>query len=306
MLSIEEQINKLELKGIKFDIITKDKSYDILSKSNYYFKLKSYKDNYDKHILGISEGKYINLDFFHLYELSVLDYNLRKYIYNSCLDIEHLFKLRLLEKILINNDNEYDLVKKFSDKLEHTELIVLKSEIERAKKSEYTRDLLIKYKNNMPLTVLFEIIPFGRFISFYKFYSEYKNDKTLKEEFYILNICKQIRNASAHNNCILNNLKNKSSYGIPNKINEKLKRIKNISKNVRRKKMLIERIKQIVTILYINSEYIKSDKLKEKNTEELKKLKNRFMKNINYFKNNDIIYSTFIFLGKVIDNWYEI
>ena len=57
--------------------------------NNYYFKLKSYAKNYP---INPKNGKYVNLEFAYLVELSKLDMYLRKIILGMCLDVEHILK----------------------------------------------------------------------------------------------------------------------------------------------------------------------------------------------------------------------
>ena len=44
-------------------------------------------------------GKYVNLDFAYLVELSTLDMYFRRLIVGMCLDIEHVLKTRLMRDI---------------------------------------------------------------------------------------------------------------------------------------------------------------------------------------------------------------
>ena len=70
-LSIDEQISYMrDKKGIKFNIITEEEAIDFLHNSNYFFKLKSFCKNYDK---NNTTGKYIDLEFAYLRELSTID-----------------------------------------------------------------------------------------------------------------------------------------------------------------------------------------------------------------------------------------
>ena len=79
-LTIAEQIQDMHTKGISFNYNNEKEVSDFLSHNNYYFKLKSYGKNYDKYHATEKKGKYINLDFAYLQELSTLDMYLRKVI----------------------------------------------------------------------------------------------------------------------------------------------------------------------------------------------------------------------------------
>lgn len=64
-----------------------------LHERNNYLRTTSYRKNYDKHMTGDNAGKYIQLDFAHLVELSRLDMYLRTHLLQMCIDIEHAYAL---------------------------------------------------------------------------------------------------------------------------------------------------------------------------------------------------------------------
>lgn len=101
-LTIDEQIKDLDSKGVKFELYSKENAKRFLQYNNYYFKLKSYAKNYP---INPKTSKYVNLDFAYLVELSKIDMYLRKIILEMSLDVEHYLKVRLLND-LCNNDNE--------------------------------------------------------------------------------------------------------------------------------------------------------------------------------------------------------
>lgn len=113
-LIIEEQIRHMESKGIKFDIIKKDQARLFLSDHTYYFKIKAFSKNYDKFTNAKNKGKYINLEFAYLQELSVLDMHFRKLILSMTLDIEHALKTNLNKNVCLNeNEDGYNIVNLF-------------------------------------------------------------------------------------------------------------------------------------------------------------------------------------------------
>ena len=117
-LTVEEQVEYMKNEsGIKFNIISEDKALDFLTNNNYYFKLKSYSKNYEKYIKGDNAGKYINLEFAYLVELSKIDMYFRRIILKMTLDIEHFLKTQLLRDFH-NNEHEdgYSIVDEFLKK----------------------------------------------------------------------------------------------------------------------------------------------------------------------------------------------
>ena len=87
-----------------------------------------------------------------------------------------------------------------------------------------------------------EVVAFGTFLSFYKFSSERFRSKTLRDEFYLLQSVKSIRNACAHNNCILNNMTNGTSmFNAQPAVTQALGDI-GVSLSQRRSKMIARRM----------------------------------------------------------------
>ena len=108
---IEEMKNE---RGITFNYINISTAETYLSKINNYLRTAAYRKNYSKYQKGCNQGKYINLDFSYLMELSVLDMHYRFLIQKMCSDIEHSMCLKLINDI--ENDfttDGYDLVRNF-------------------------------------------------------------------------------------------------------------------------------------------------------------------------------------------------
>ena len=58
-LSLDEQIQHLKCKGILFNIMDEGSAKQYLKYNNNYYKLTSFRKNYDKHPGGENKGKYI-------------------------------------------------------------------------------------------------------------------------------------------------------------------------------------------------------------------------------------------------------
>ena len=59
--------------GIQFNILDEESTKLYLKNDNYYFKIMMFKDNYVKS----NNGKYRDLEFTYLKELSIIDMHLR-------------------------------------------------------------------------------------------------------------------------------------------------------------------------------------------------------------------------------------
>lgn len=75
----------------------------------------------------------------------------------------------------------------------------------------------------MPIWVFIEMLSFGSFIRFYKYCADTFKDKPMQDEFYLFLTVKKIRNASAHNNCLINDLSIKThNYNVNYKLKKSL------------------------------------------------------------------------------------
>lgn len=305
MLNADEQIEHLVEKGIKFDIKSKEDAKKYLEKNNNYFKLTSYRKNFQKYENGINKGKYINLDFEMLSDLSIIDMILRKTILSIVLDLEHYSKVKILNKICNTTKDGYTIVEEYIQKLKVVgKYEELQNELNRDKQNTYCGDIAKKYENEYPVWAFIEMIPFGRFIDFYKFVAISYNDKKMIDEAYLLKNVRELRNACAHNNCVLNDLramttKHNTNYYVSTEI-EKI----GIPRTSVRKKTSNPRIQQIVTLLYLNKKMITSAGVLEHQTKILQELKSRIEYHIDYYYKNLLVKTNLEFLNKIIDNWY--
>ena len=308
-LDYDEQINYLKNKGVLFNIVSEKEAKDFLIINNNYFKLTSYRKNYNKYQGGKLAGKYIDLEFAYLKDLSSIDKEMRYVFIHMSLDIEHFIKVYILRLITESEEDGYSIVDEFKEYLceKYDEsLDRINGEIDRGKQTVYNKDLVEKYQNGMPVWVYVEIIPFGRLISFCKFCSEKFVNKELEKMFYLLRACKEIRNAAAHNSCIINDLhvSRNNERRVSVQILQDLYRCEKLSKTRIRQELNNERIRQIVTLLYTYKKIVKSDKAYENIKLKLEGLIERIYRNEEYYRDNVTIKKFFDFFEKVVEFWY--
>ena len=279
-LSLDGQIEHLKEKGVLFNIMDEAEARDYLGQHNNYFKLTAYRKNYDKHPAGENKDKYINLEFAYLVDIAVIDMQLRYRIVHMALDLEHHTKLQLLRKMDEYNEDGYQVVQDYIDSLDEKQRKIFDSEINRNKGNIYCGDIIAKYEGAFPIWAFIEIVPFGRLVAFYGFCADRFSDKSMKDTFYRLLTCKEIRNASAHSNCILNNLKAKTAAHSTNAaVTSELMKIKGMNTNFRKNRMSNARIQQVVTLLYTHKDMVESEGIKRSESEDLKKIMERVDKN---------------------------
>ncbi len=305
-LSLDGQIEHLKQKGVLFNIMDEEAAKEYLTQNNNYFKLTAYRKNYDKHPDGENKGKYINLEFAYLVDLAVIDMKLRYRIVHMALDIEHHAKLQLLRKMDEHNEDGYQIVQDYLNSLDDTQKKICNSELNRNKGNIYCGDIVDKYEGAYPIWAFIEIIPFGRLVAFYGFCAERFADRAMKDNFYRLLTCKEIRNASAHSTCILNDLKAMTAKHETNAaVTKALMKIPKMNSNFRKNRMSNARIQQVVTLFYMHKTMVESDGIKHAEGEELHKVMKRIDKNYDYFGTNPMVKGTFDFLKMVVDSWFE-
>lgn len=305
MLTDFELIEHLESKGVKFELINKEDAQKYLEENNNYFKLVSYRKNFPKYESGENLGKYINLDFKMLIDLSIVDMRMRKTMLSIVLDLEHYAKVKLLSKIENTSKDGYTIVEEYIQDLKNkNEYEYLEKELDKNKSGTYCGDLVTKYDGEYPVWVFVEIIPFGRLIKFYRFVAEKLNDRKMINESYMLMDVRELRNACAHNNCIINDLKSYTSkYPVNYRVLNEVAKI-GISKKVRDNKLSNTRMKQLVTLLYLNKNIVTSKGVLEHQAGILNELKKRMEYHIDYYDTNELVQTSLNFLNKIIDNWY--
>ncbi len=302
-LTIPEQIAYMrDIKGIRFEIVDELEAEAFLRESNYYFKLKAFEKNYSKNASGENKGKYYKLEFAYLKELSTIDMHLREIIRSMSLDIEHFLKVRLLNDIAEDKDEDgYSIVESFLQAQPHvSESIQAKAE------NSYCEDLIRKYSQRFAVWTIVEVLSFGDFLNLCDLYYSGKTNSAIKVGNY--RIVKFLRNAAAHNNCLINNLTDNTGTGFKQnrEANAFVSTIDGISANVRNKKMGNRFIHDFVVMLYCFNSIVSSEKVKQHQMEKLKNLvDNRIPLHKDYFSDNMLLCSNYEFVKKVVDKFAE-
>lgn len=307
-LTFDEQIQYLkDYKGIKFEIMSEEDAISFLQNNNYLFKVKAYAKNYSKYGENYHDasmiGKYCNLDFAYLRELSTLDMYLREKILKLVLNIEHYLKVQLLMDITENeNEDGYKTLAEFFAKVRPD----LKSTVMLKSYNSYCNSL-VRNRVDFAIWEIVELLSFGDFIDLYNYYYSINpcSTKCMKNN---LKSVQWLRNAAAHNNCIINNLNRENA---PNKVNQEvmsyISKIPSISSKSCTKKMGNRQIHDFTVTLYVFNMVVSSEDVKRYTMKELKDLfETRFTKNKSYFENNSLITTNYDFVKKTIDYFYNL
>ena len=300
LLSIEEQIEHMKKKGITFIEISEEDAKEFLKNNNYYMKCASYRANYEKCDLGKRKGQYKKLDFAYLKELSTIDMHLRYLIIEMCLDIEHALKVKLINEVT-NNEREdgYNIVRRFL--ADDDRFRILKS-IKGHKSGEYCKDLISKYYPYFPVWVFVELISFGDLIYFCSFYEKEYGVQIVNNKF--MNIVRDLRNAAAHSNCILNKITERidETKQIDSELSNFIKSMHNISKTSRVNNLNYKFANNFITLLFVYNSLMAVGARKKRYKEIQDFMDNRMIRNSDFFSSNTKIVGAYKFHKKVVDN----
>lgn len=318
MLHINEMVDHLKLKNIKFERISEKDAENYLKNNNNYYNITSYKNNFEKYFVnGIFIDKYIDLDFSYLKDLSIIDHRLRLILFKMIIDIEHYLKIKILNTIeSIDEEDGYRIVNRYLEQDFYNVKFPKKVHNSIFKKvgSEYYQKIFSKYDldkdkklENIPIWEFLEIITFGGLVNFYDFYTNEYKLKDENKDVYILRDIVKLRNAVAHNNCILSELNmKKNKYPPSYKIIQFLNNC-DIGKDTRSKKLSNSRIRQITYTLYMFNEIVTSDGIKNNVKKDINELFfNRIIKHKEYYNNNELLKSIYCYFQKIIENNYMI
>lgn len=318
MMKISEMVPYLKTKNIKFELISEDKAEKYLRDNNNYYNVTSYKNNFEKYMIdGVFVNKYIDLDFAYLKDLAIIDHRVRLLYFKMIIDIEHYLKIRILNLIEnIEDEDGYRIVNLYLEKDFNDEKFPKKVHNSIFKKvgSEYYQKIFSKYDidkdkklENIPVWEFLEIITFGELVNFYEFFSkEYQLKKEIKNIFILREIVK-LRNAVAHNSCVLCDLDKKDNEYAPDfKIVNYLNSC-GIGKETRDNKLSNSRIKQMTYTLYMFNEIVTSEGVKRNVITDINELfYERIILHKEYYNNNELLKSIYAYFDKIIKKYYKV
>ena len=281
--------------GITFNLKSEEEAAVFLAKHNYFFRLKQYADFGEK----TKSGKFINVDFGQMVELSTVDMFLRKLILKMTLDFEHYLKVKIINDSQENPaDDGYAVVESFLET--HNRVRHL---IENLNNSSYfyNRQVFDKYKEKTSVWSIVEMLGFSDFIDFYAHYYQYFHLKCEYTPHF--DSVRRLRNAAAHNTCMISNLKPQNWFKSDIEINfELLGANLEVGNGVISSCLKVPVLNDFAVMLSNYVKLISSPKIKEKTLEEMQDFFNgRMILHKDYFENVNEIKNAYHFAKDVLD-----
>lgn len=305
-LTLEEQIEYMQAKGVQFTLMTEEKALAYLSENSYYYKVTAYKHNFHRDF----DGTYRNLDFAHLVDIAIIDMYLRYTLIQLSLDIEHTLKTKLIHFITENpGEDGYSIIEEFNT---FERKSFLKKEYNKPEKYIHVKDKIFKEvknkrdynydtytKGNFPIWKLIEMMSYGQLSSFIKFYVETGKFKSKQLEVAknFLHYSKNIRDSAAHNRPILLNVIQLNQIEASNaKHHQKKGQVKQELKEYVKTPLLKHkcsaniltnfRIHDLCTLIYLHDTYVKGKYIRKARKNELFKIYKRALYRRSYYKEN--------------------
>lgn len=308
-------IDMRDNRGITFKYTDEDRAELYLSKVNNYLRTAAFRRNYEKYQKGANQGKYIELDFFYLQELSTIDMHYRFLVEKLCSDIEHAMCVNLIRDIELDSTTDgYDIVYQF---LNQNPFEITK--IEGTIASPHTGELIRKYftvtktidspgkrinkitgYNDCPAWVLVEIMSFGSLTNFYKFYYNSRGVHCVSQS--VINMVRSLRNAAAHNNCILYDLHPRGS-SVQGTLNNFLQaRVPSITRAQRTKRLKSRALSEFVALVFLYDRVVVG-KVRAHRIEEIRELfEVRMVKEKDLLGKNQLLKQSYLFAYEVLKN----
>lgn len=281
--------------GITFNLMDEATATEFLQKNNFFFRLKQYCSTCNNQT---KSGKYIGLDFGHLVELSTIDMFLRKLLLKMTIDLEHYLKVKLVNDCQKNEvDDGYEVVEKFLQSHPKVRDTILAG----SKLAGYGGTSFDKYIDSPAVWNFVEMINFYEFISFYAFYYDYFQLKCEYTKHF--DSVRRIRNASAHNVCMLSSFNAVPNFKSDIETNfELLQGNIGIGNGTISSCMKVPLLNDFAVMLSVYTKLISSPKIKEITLKEIAEFfDGRMIYRKQYFEENTEIKNAYQFARKVLE-----
>ena len=314
-LNIFEVINYLKSKNIKFELCNEQEAEYFLKTSKDYDTVVSYRHNFVLYPNGEFKGKFMDVDFAYLKDLSLVDSLVRELLQKMTNEIEENLKLRIKNLVSkIPGEDGLNIVNLFLDQDYYDSRFPkrIHNSIMSKKNDVYYEDIFLKYNldsgrkiTNFPLGKFLKILSFGELINFFDFLTTYYHLEDHKYIPILMDVHK-LRNALAHSVCILSILHKKDVKRTPNFLINTFLIECGVSKETRQHKLANSAIRQITSTLYLFNILVKNKGVKRCVNNRINYL---FYKRIplhkEYYVNNPLLKSIYEYFDHIISNYYS-
>lgn len=268
---LDQQIRELKEAGVIFEKCSEVEARKYMVDKCSAYKVSAYMQLFDIFTEGENEGKYIDLDFYQLKYLAEVDQRLREILLAMSLDIEHFCKTRLITKCVIAEIDDYTIMTDYMNSQDDWQRTYIEREVARSKKDSTNNHIFERYGECLPLSAFVEVVPFGTIIGLVKYCGIQSDNKEMVADYFVLRSVQSLRNACAHNSCILLDLSPRTggTKVAPPEINKALSAI-GISKRLRHRWLQTVPTARIASLLYLYFKMVPEGSTKTRRCIDLK------------------------------------
>lgn len=317
MGDIAAMLDFMDEHEIKIDRADVDKIKCFLYKNTYFFKLISYRKNFQE-----TNGKYKHLSFDTLIDMSNIDMRFRYILLHMCLDIEHVTKSALTNELVFTyKDDGYDFLNRYINDNPNSAALRQKllKQVKRTNEKLYN-----KHKESLPFWVVMECCEFSVLESILTFYIKEYPDSALSEMKYeyinkedqsneignALSFVRNIRNKVAHNSVLLNEITSYSDNNIvlrrPHLLVNKLLSKTNLSRNSKTSRLKNATLYDITVTFAVYDYLVTSESMKNHRYQDLMDLIERTEKNKSLYKNNEELVATKKYFSSIVNSLTDV
>ncbi len=314
MLTVDEQIEHLKSRGVKFELYSEDAAASYLEHANNYLRVAAYRKLYSRQVDGASSGSYVNLDFEDLVELSSIDRRLREALLAAAIDVEHFARIELLRRCGEHSEDGYSIVADYLESVSPSQRFRIEGALDARGGSgrahdEYSGDLIAHYAGAYPIWVFLEVVEFGVLVDLWRYCSGRWGEQSMRDEHYVLKSVKALRNACAHNSLIVNGFTSaaaNASYQVSRSIAISLAENGMPKTKSRRAKLKNLRVAQIAATLYSVNAFCELDTTRVRHARRMGDVRSYAEGCGVLSRANDGIVSFFDFVWKMVDIWLSV
>lgn len=301
-MAMNYSIQDLKKLGVTFSFISESDAEEITRTEYPLSKLMRYSVLFDRYRSTTKAGLFLDLDFAYLYDLSLLDSELRKIILCLCLDVEQSLKTVFLYDCERANCQE-SIVRDF-----------ITSDPDYLLNAYNAQNLDLSAKkiigdnpiDTLTLDDFLEILQFGTFQRFSSFFYQrhaqflYGREQSPMEPFF--DSVRILRNTAAHNNTVLDGLSNAISpnfrvnYGVLSFLGRSGIKSRTLETN-----MAKQPIHDFVCLIHLYSRLESPSKTQHTLVKVLSFLEERCTRHSEYYIKNPTLLSAYRFLVQVIN-----
>ena len=318
LTELEKLVDDLEKRGVKFSLCSKEKAIEYLKEGEKRKRLPLVMYCFDLNSDKALKGIFIDLDFEYLKDLYELDEEVRSCLFRILIIIEEYLITRIKKTLcVLSSERRMEIINEFlsedyDGKNNDSNKRRIHNSIANREHDPIVHAILKKNNveinqkiQNLPLDDFLELLTFGELIKFFEFYSKNYNLDDYRLS-YLLGDARKLRNAIAHGQLILCDLKKiNKNYQSKYKLILFLKK-HNLGKTSMTNKLKNPIVREITSTICIFNEFVDGENTRQFVKSIISDLFSfTLTRNKEYYDNNYLLRSTFFYFKRLTKKIFD-